>query len=108
MKIYYVKILIKGFIAVDKIFKYEWLQTWLVFDFHPFGSLEIFLENNTLKIEEMILMVESISSGLNYLHREVIGANFFKPAMAHRDIKTGNILVKNDSKNFIIRKMLYK
>ena len=41
-------------------------------------------------------MVYNIANGLTHLHMEVIGTEG-KPAMAHRDIKTKNILVKANS-----------
>ena len=43
-------------------------------------------------------MLFSIVNGLAHLHMEVIGTQG-KPAMAHRDVKTKNILVKNNSKD---------
>lgn len=42
-------------------------------------------------------MVFNIVNGLAHLHMEVIGTEG-KPAMAHRDIKSKNILVKANSK----------
>merc|ERR1712226_623133 len=41
-------------------------------------------------------MVSSIACGLNHLHMNIVG-NQAKPQIAHRDMKTKNILVKNDS-----------
>ena len=40
-------------------------------------------------------MAQSTASGLNHLHT-VINATSQKPLIAHRDIKTKNILVKED------------
>ena len=50
-------------------------------------------------------MVLSIVNGLSHLHLEVIGTQG-KPAMAHRDLKTKNILVKDDSKFYLFLHLL--
>lgn len=69
--------------------------------------------NHTITIQTMIKMMFSIASGLCHLHRPIDaarGLNFFllnlfqimfffvigKVALAHRDFKTRNILVKRD------------
>lgn len=41
-------------------------------------------------------MAYSIANGLAHLHTEIIGNNHRKPAIAHRDFKSKNILVRND------------
>ena len=43
----------------------------------------------------MINMALSISTGLAHLHMPIVGSQG-KPAIAHRDIKSKNILVKRD------------
>lgn len=43
----------------------------------------------------MIRFALSAASGLTYLHTEIVGKQG-KPAIAHRDIKSRNILVKRD------------
>ena len=40
-------------------------------------------------------LVRLVSPGLDYLHKEVIAAAI-RPALAHRDIKSKNVLVKGD------------
>jgi hypothetical protein len=40
-------------------------------------------------------MALSIATGLNHLHMPIVGTQG-KPAIAHRDLKTKNILVKKD------------
>lgn len=40
-------------------------------------------------------MSQSIASGLSHLHTEIFGTKG-KPAIAHRDIKSKNILVKRN------------
>ncbi|KAI6187361.1 Receptor protein serine/threonine kinase [Aphelenchoides besseyi] len=73
-------------------------QLWLISEYMSNGSLYDYLENNTISITECVQFLRSIAHGLSYLHTEVPGLNSgcYKPMIAHRDIKTKNILVKND------------
>lgn len=43
----------------------------------------------------MLLMALSIATGLAHLHMDIVGTKG-KPAIAHRDLKTKNILVKTN------------
>uniref|UniRef100_A0A0N5AF44 receptor protein serine/threonine kinase n=1 Tax=Syphacia muris TaxID=451379 RepID=A0A0N5AF44_9BILA len=75
------------------------LQLWLITEFHKFGSLYDYLQDHTVTPQTLAKMIRSISSGLSFLHFELENSShskFFKPAIAHRDIKSKNILVKND------------
>ena len=45
----------------------------------------------------MLKLCVSISSGLAHLHIEIVGTQG-KPAIAHRDLKSKNILVKRNGK----------
>ncbi|XP_047138021.1 activin receptor type-1C isoform X1 [Hydra vulgaris] len=86
---------ILGFIAADSKDTGACTQLWLVSEFHKLGSLFDFLHTNTVSLEELFIMAISIVNGLAHLHTEVIGTQG-KPAMAHRDMKSKNILVKNN------------
>lgn len=86
-----------GFIAADNKDTGACTQLWLVTEYYSNGSLFDYLQDHTLTIDEMVNMVLSIVNGLSHLHLEVIGTQG-KPAMAHRDLKTKNILVKDDGK----------
>jgi serine/threonine protein kinase len=89
---------LSGFIAADKKNNGTWTQLWLVTDYHRNGSLCDYLTNvKELNINSMLSMATSIASGLAHLHMEVRGTQG-KPAIAHRDLKSRNILVKNDGK----------
>ena len=48
-----------------------------------------------MKPAEMIEMALSIATGLTHLHLDISGTQG-KPAIAHRDLKSRNILVKSD------------
>lgn len=73
-------------------------QLWLITEYWPLGSVCDYLEKYEMNPVLAIQFIRSIAHGLTYLHTEIPGVNShcFKPGIAHRDIKTRNILVKND------------
>lgn len=92
-----------GFIAADNKDNGTWTQLWLVTDYHEHGSLFDFLNRNRLDEDLMTRMAYSIVNGLSHLHMDIYGMSgaagcrsLSKPAIAHRDLKTKNILVKSD------------
>ncbi|CAH1105358.1 unnamed protein product [Psylliodes chrysocephalus] len=86
---------ILGFIAADNKDNGTWTQLWLITDYHEHGSLFDFLGRNTLDSSGMIHMALSIATGLAHLHMDIMGTQG-KPAIAHRDLKSKNILVKSN------------
>ncbi|XP_055070781.2 activin receptor type-1C isoform X2 [Misgurnus anguillicaudatus] len=86
---------ILGFIAADNKDNGSWTQLWLVSEYHEHGSLFDYLNRYTVSVEGMIVLALSIASGIAHLHMEIIGTQG-KPAIAHRDIKSKNILVKKN------------
>ncbi|XP_056435189.1 activin receptor type-1C [Gadus chalcogrammus] len=84
---------ILGFIAADNKDNGSWTQLWLVSEYHEHGSLFDYLNRYTVSVEAMVLLASSLASGLAHLHMEIIGTQG-KPAIAHRDIKSKNVLVK--------------
>ncbi|KAL7675901.1 hypothetical protein ACOME3_002162 [Neoechinorhynchus agilis] len=86
---------ILGFIAADNIDTGAWTQLWLVTDYYPDGSLYDYLVKHVVTVETMLIMLTSIATGLNHLHIQIDGCED-KPAIAHRDLKSKNILVKPD------------
>ncbi|ODM90637.1 TGF-beta receptor type-1 [Orchesella cincta] len=86
---------ILGFIAADNTDSGTWTQLWLVTDYHEKGSLFDYLFRVTVDQVTMIRMALSIATGLAHLHMEIIGTQG-KPAIAHRDLKSKNILVKSN------------
>ena len=87
---------ILGFIASD-IASGADQQTnmYIITDYHPNGSLQNYLKSHTLTASNMIKLALSASKGLCHLHTEIQGTHG-KPAIAHRDIKSQNILVKEN------------
>ncbi|XP_050696457.1 TGF-beta receptor type-1-like isoform X5 [Eriocheir sinensis] len=84
-----------GFIAADNKDNGTWTQLWLVTDYHENGSLFDYLMRYTVDTAGMIRMALSIATGLAHLHMDIMG-NKGKPAIAHRDLKSKNILVKSN------------
>ncbi|XP_072306044.1 activin A receptor type 1Ba isoform X2 [Eucyclogobius newberryi] len=72
-----------------------WTQLWLVSDYHEYGSLFDYLNRYSVTIEGMIKLALSAASGLAHLHMEILGTQG-KPGIAHRDLKSKNILVKKN------------
>ncbi|XP_037046242.1 TGF-beta receptor type-1 isoform X3 [Bradysia coprophila] len=86
---------ILGFIAADNKDNGTWTQLWLVTDFHENGSLFDYLTAHTVDLDILVLMAFSIATGLAHLHMDIVGTRG-KPAIAHRDLKSKNILVKSN------------
>ncbi|XP_067995295.1 activin receptor type-1C isoform X2 [Melanerpes formicivorus] len=86
---------ILGFIAADNKDNGTWTQLWLVSEYHEQGSLFDYLNRGTVTVEGMVRLALSLASGLAHLHMEIVGTQG-KPAIAHRDLKSKNILVKRN------------
>uniref|UniRef100_A0AAV2M6N6 receptor protein serine/threonine kinase n=1 Tax=Knipowitschia caucasica TaxID=637954 RepID=A0AAV2M6N6_KNICA len=86
---------ILGFIAADNKDNGTWTQLWLVSDYHEHGSLFDYLNRYCVSTEGMVRLALSAASGLAHLHMEILGTQG-KPGIAHRDLKSKNILVKKN------------
>ena len=86
---------ILGFFASDMVSNNGVTELWLITQYHQFGSLYDFLNQEAVSPKVMLQMTISTSSGLAHLHTELYGTQA-KPAIAHRDMKSKNILVKNN------------
>ena len=84
---------ILGFIAADIKGTGSWTQMLLITDYHELGSLYDYLQKRVLNPQMLKTLALSLASGLAHLHTEIYGT---KPAIAHRDLKSKNILVKNN------------
>ena len=80
------------------------LEYWLITEYHGMGSLMDHLRNNVVTFGELCGLVKSIARGLAYLHAETTAAaaaasgsadGIMKPAIAHRDMKSRNVLMKS-------------
>lgn len=86
---------ILGFIAADIKGTGTWTQMLLITDYHELGSLYDYLQKRVLNPHMLKTLALSLASGLAHLHTEIFGTPG-KPAIAHRDIKSKNILVKRN------------
>ncbi|XP_061579286.1 TGF-beta receptor type-2 [Cololabis saira] len=68
---------------------------WLVLAYHSLGNLQDFLTANILNWEELTAMAGSIAKGLAHLHSDTTLHGLPKVPVAHRDLKSSNIVVKN-------------
>ncbi|KAK7605385.1 hypothetical protein V9T40_007243 [Parthenolecanium corni] len=86
------------YFASDMTSRNSTTQLWLITEYHVFGSLYDYLNRNVLDPEQTYKFCGGIATGINHLHTEIFGVNFVqaKPAIAHRDIKSKNILVKRN------------
>ncbi|XP_053709737.1 bone morphogenetic protein receptor, type IBb isoform X1 [Synchiropus splendidus] len=84
-----------GFIAADIKGTGSWTQLYLITDYHENGSLYDYLKSNSLDVRALLKLAYSSISGLCHLHTEIYGTQG-KPAIAHRDLKSKNILVKKN------------
>lgn len=84
-----------GFIASDMTSRNSSTQLWLITHYHENGSLYDYLQRMALDVETCLGLASSIICGLVHLHVEIFGTQG-KPAIAHRDLKSRNILVKSN------------
>ncbi|KAK1341150.1 hypothetical protein QTO34_017552 [Cnephaeus nilssonii] len=83
-----------GFIASDMTSRNSSTQLWLITHYHEHGSLYDFLQRQTLE-PRLALRLAVSACGLAHLHVEIFGTQG-KPAIAHRDLKSRNVLVKSN------------
>lgn len=86
---------ILGFIAADIIGAKGYTQMFLITDYHKNGSLHDYLQMQRISPSDLHKLAYSLTAGLAHLHMEIFSKPG-KPAIAHRDIKSRNILVKRD------------
>ncbi|KAK7601223.1 hypothetical protein V9T40_008664 [Parthenolecanium corni] len=86
------------FIAAEKHSDSIRTEFWLITAFHQLGSLHDFLKHNTVSWEQLSHIACTMSRGLAHLHEEIPSDNidYYKPAVAHRDFKSSNVLLKDD------------
>ena len=86
---------ILGYVGSDIATRNGVTCMWLITHYHVHEALYDYLNVHTLDEYEMLVIMHSAINGLTHLHTEITGLQG-KPAIAHRDIKTKNILVKNN------------
>ncbi|XP_067127484.1 activin receptor type-2B-like [Centruroides vittatus] len=78
---------------IDEIGKTEYL---LVLSYSPSGCLQDYLRNHTINWAGLCKISKNLTSGLAYLHTAVFKDDKIKPCVAHRDLTSRNVLIRND------------
>lgn len=86
---------ILGYIGSDMTSYNSSTQLWVLTHYYPLGSLYDHLIRTALSHHDMAIICLSIANGLVHLHNEIFGTEG-KPAIAHRDLKSKNILVREN------------
>ncbi|XP_078123544.1 TGF-beta receptor type-2-like [Sander vitreus] len=71
-------------------------QCWLITAYHPRGNLQEFLIHHIISCHDLWLLGGSLACGVAHLHSDHTPCGRYKVPIAHRDIKSSNILVKSD------------
>uniref|UniRef100_A0A182MFE6 receptor protein serine/threonine kinase n=1 Tax=Anopheles culicifacies TaxID=139723 RepID=A0A182MFE6_9DIPT len=84
---------ILGYVGSDMTSRNSCTQLWLITHYYPQGSLFDYLNHTAITPHQMVTICLSIANGMVHLHTEIFGTEG-KPAIAHRDLKTKNILIR--------------
>ncbi|XP_030637277.1 TGF-beta receptor type-2 isoform X2 [Chanos chanos] len=71
-------------------------QYWLITAYHPRGNLQEYLTRHVISWEDLRLLGGSLARGVAHLHSDHTPCGRPKVPIVHRDLKSSNILVKND------------
>ncbi|XP_012725856.1 TGF-beta receptor type-2 [Fundulus heteroclitus] len=71
-------------------------QYWLITAYHPLGNLQEYLTNNVISWHDLWMLGSSLARVVAHLHSDRTSCGRCKVPIAHRDIKSSNILVKKD------------
>ncbi|NWV35460.1 TGFR2 protein, partial [Grantiella picta] len=71
-------------------------EYWLITAYHSRGNLKDYLSRHVLSWMELQKMAGSLVSGVAHLHSDYTACGRPKIPIAHRDIKSTNVLVKNE------------
>ncbi|KAF1387525.1 hypothetical protein PFLUV_G00079860 [Perca fluviatilis] len=71
-------------------------QYWLITAYHHRGNLQEHLTHHVISWEELQVMSMSLARGVAHLHSDRLLCGRLKVPIVHRDLKSSNILVKND------------
>nr|XP_028599729.1 LOW QUALITY PROTEIN: TGF-beta receptor type-2-like [Podarcis muralis] len=71
-------------------------EYWLITAYHSQGNLKDYLSRNVLSWRDLQKMAGSLVSGVAHLHSDYTACGSPKIPIAHRDIKSTNILIKNE------------
>ncbi|XP_074550894.1 activin receptor type-2A-like isoform X2 [Halichoeres trimaculatus] len=85
------------FIGAERRGSHLDMELWLITAYHEKGSLTDYLKANVVSWSELCVIAQSMARGLAYLHEDIPGhKDGHKPAIAHRDFKSKNVLLKSN------------
>ncbi|XP_041937253.1 activin receptor type-2A isoform X1 [Alosa sapidissima] len=85
------------FIGAEKRGSHLDVELWLITTYHERGSLTDYLKANVVSWNELCHIAQTLARGVAYLHEDIPGLkDGHKPAVAHRDIKSKNVLLKTN------------
>ncbi|XP_049905209.1 bone morphogenetic protein receptor type-2-like [Epinephelus moara] len=68
----------------------------IVMEYYPHGCLSRYLSVHTVDWSTCCRMTHGVTRGLAFLHTELYRGDQYKPAVAHRDVTSRNVLVRAD------------
>ncbi|XP_036065564.1 bone morphogenetic protein receptor type-2 isoform X2 [Oryzias melastigma] len=71
-------------------------ESLIVMEFYPHGCLSEYLSLHTVDWLTCCRMTHDVTKGLSFLHTELRRGELYKPAVAHRDLTSRNVLVRPD------------
>ncbi|KAK2830545.1 hypothetical protein Q5P01_018476 [Channa striata] len=71
-------------------------QYWLITAYQPRGNLQEYLTHHIIDWHDLWVLGSSLARGVAHLHSDRTACGRYKVPIAHRDIKSSNILVKSD------------
>lgn len=71
-------------------------QYWLITAYHPWGNLQEYLTRHLISWEDLRVLGASLAHGVAHLHSDHTPCGRPKVPIVHRDLKSSNVLVKND------------
>ncbi|XP_052003840.1 TGF-beta receptor type-2 [Xyrauchen texanus] len=72
-------------------------QYWLIMAYYSLGNLQEFLASHILTWIELCSLAGSVARGLAHLHSDTTPCGMPKVPIAHRDLKSSNIVLKSPS-----------
>ncbi|XP_055071055.2 TGF-beta receptor type-2 [Misgurnus anguillicaudatus] len=70
-------------------------QYWLIMAYYSLGNLQDFLVSHVLTWAELCALAGSVARGLAHLHSDIAPCGTPKVPIAHRDLKSSNVVLKS-------------
>jgi len=98
---------IVNFFMADRVDTGAFTELWLVTEYYRNNSLYDYLNRersttHNLTDEQVGFFAQSVATGLAFIHSEEHLSDMSRPKIAHRDLKSKNILVKDDQQSCVI------